>query len=96
MDGVVCACQFKFGGDAKHALEGVCEENGYENERYLESIGDLCDDGALCEEAEESLADGVWQRKHEDAERDHLWGVSTCGCGVGGRTSAARSMKVRL
>ena len=72
MDGVVCAGLCEFGGDAEHALEGVRKENGDKYERYLEAIGDLCDDGALCEEAKESLADGVWQRKHEDAKGGHL------------------------
>ena len=74
MDGVVCAGGLEFGGDAEHALEGVRKEDADKDEGYLEAIGDLGDDGALREEAEEALADGVREGEHEDAERDHLRG----------------------
>jgi hypothetical protein len=42
------------------------QENANNDGRYLEAIGDLSNEGALYEKRK-SIADGVWQREHEDA-----------------------------
>jgi hypothetical protein len=43
-----------------------------EHEGNLEDVGDLGDDGAFREEAEEFFADCVWKRGYEEAESYHL------------------------
>lgn len=51
-------------------------ERGGLHERYFEAVCNLGNDNAFRKEAKEAFSDGVWQREHEDAERDHLWRVS--------------------